>query len=93
MKVQRSSTRPFERSDVRNGSQMHLHGRWLVLVRSAWVLLVLFTVGLFVASLPVYFALFHTLCSVATQCFFGENTVGPPSHQGRWSLPLKERNA
>ena len=72
MNVQRSSTKTFERSDARHGSETRLHGRWLVLVRSAWVLLVLFTVGLFVASLPVYFALFHTVCSVATQCASGQ---------------------
>ena len=72
MNVQHSSISTLERPDMHERSEMHLHGRWLVLVRSAWVLLVLFTVGLFVASLPVYFALFHTVCSVATQCASGQ---------------------
>jgi len=49
-----------------------LRGRWLLLARSAWVLLVLLMMGIFVASLPVYFALFHTICSVAAQCANGQ---------------------
>jgi hypothetical protein len=49
-----------------------LRGRWLVMARSVWVLLVLLMMGIFVASLPVYFALFHTVCSVASQCASGQ---------------------
>lgn len=52
-----------------------LHGNRLILARITVVLLVLFAVGVFVASLPVYFALFHTLCSVATQCASGQLSV------------------
>ena len=46
--------------------------RWLFLARSVWVLLILLTLGVFVASLPVYFALLQTVCSVATQCASGQ---------------------
>src|SRR5438270_8435412 len=49
-----------------------LRGRWLLLARSVWGILVLLMMGIFVASLPVYFALFHTVCSVATQCASGQ---------------------
>jgi hypothetical protein len=49
-----------------------LYGRKLVLVRSTWALLVLFTVGLFVVSVPLYFALFQTVCSAAKQCASGQ---------------------
>ena len=45
---------------------------WLFLARSAWALLVLLTLGVFVASLPVYFALLQTVCTVATQCASGQ---------------------
>lgn len=42
------------------------------ILRGRWLLLVLLMMGLFVASLPVYFALFHTVCSVAAQCASGQ---------------------
>jgi hypothetical protein len=63
------STIPLKgRAEGLNPPETILHGRKLFLARSAWILLVIFTLGVCVASLPVYFALFHTLCSVATQC-------------------------
>lgn len=49
-----------------------LRGRTLLLVRSVLILLVLLMMGLFIASLPVYLSLFHTVCSVAAQCASGQ---------------------
>jgi hypothetical protein len=46
--------------------------RWLFLARSTFALLVLLTLGVFIASLPVYFALLQTVCTVATQCASGQ---------------------
>ncbi len=43
-----------------------LHGGWLILVRMAWIALVLFLLGMFIASLPASFATFKTPCSDTT---------------------------
>lgn len=51
-----------ERSpEARNnsGSETHLQGVWLVLARIVWVAVSVLAVGLFVASLPSYFAYLH----------------------------------
>jgi GAF domain-containing protein len=39
-----------------------LHGRWLAPARAAWLVVALATVGLFLASVPVYFAYLRTAC-------------------------------
>ncbi len=38
-----------------------LHGRWLLLARMVWIIVVLLALGLFVASIPSYFAYLHVL--------------------------------
>jgi signal transduction histidine kinase len=43
-----------------------LHGGWLILARVAWIALVLFLMGMFIASLPASFATFKTPCSDTT---------------------------
>jgi len=43
-----------------------LHGRWLLLARIVWVIVVLLTLGLFVASIPSYFAYLHILTATPT---------------------------
>jgi hypothetical protein len=40
-----------------------LHGRWLLLTRGVWITLVIFTLGTFFASLPVYLAQLQTPCA------------------------------
>jgi signal transduction histidine kinase len=44
-------------------AEMHLRGRLLVLARVAWVVIALLALGLFIASLPNYFAFLHVLCT------------------------------
>jgi hypothetical protein len=39
-----------------------LHGRWLVLARSAWVVLVALTLAIFLGSLPIYLDQLQTPC-------------------------------
>jgi hypothetical protein len=51
-------------------SYAHLHGRWIVLARVGWVGLVVLTLAIFFASLPVYVALRQTLCA-GTECAYG----------------------
>ena len=46
-----------------------LHGRWLLLARIVWVIVVLLTLGLFVASIPSYFSYLHILTATPTTDF------------------------
>jgi signal transduction histidine kinase len=47
-----------------------LHGRWIMLARGTWITLVVLTLAIFFASLPVYIALQQTLCA-GTECASG----------------------
>jgi hypothetical protein len=51
-------------------SYARLQGRRLVLARAGWVVLVVLTLTIFFASLPVYIALQQTLCA-GTECAYG----------------------
>src|SRR5260221_3267936 len=46
-------------------SYARLQGRWLLLARVGWGALVVLTLAIFFASLPVYLALLHTPCAGA----------------------------
>ena len=46
-----------------NATQMRLQGRWIVLARGLWITLVILTLAIFFASLPVYLALLQTPCA------------------------------
>jgi len=48
--------------DTRTETATTLHGRRLILVWIVWGLLVILTVGIFVAALPVYVGQLRTLC-------------------------------
>jgi hypothetical protein len=68
-----------ERSHV---SETSLSGYWLVLARIVWVVLVVFTLSTFIASLPAYFAQLQTVCSGATCAF----TYGQLTHSSAQEL-------
>jgi hypothetical protein len=51
-------------------SYARLHGRWIMLARGIWITLVVLTLAIFGASLPVYIALRQTLCA-GTECASG----------------------
>ena len=59
MNLQQSTTSTVEHPGARKEAEIHLQGAWLVLARIAWVTVSLLAVGLFVASLPSYFAYLH----------------------------------
>ena len=59
MNRQVSPTIDIERHGKRNGSGTPLQGAWLALARITWVAVSVLAVGLFVASLPSYFAYLH----------------------------------
>ena len=46
-----------------NATHTRLHGYWLVLIRGVWFALVVFTLGTFFVSLPVYIAQLQTICT------------------------------
>jgi hypothetical protein len=49
----------------------HLHGRWLLLIKIVWGVLVAIALGMFVVSLPGYIAQLQTLCTGAS-CSSGQ---------------------
>jgi hypothetical protein len=59
MNVQHNSTRTYDHPDVRNRSEISLHGRWLLLARVAWVVITILAIGLFVVALPSYYTYLH----------------------------------
>jgi len=66
-------TSTVERPSVRNESETRLHGRWLLLARGIWITLVVLTLAIFFASLPVYLALLQTPCA-GSACGFQQLT-------------------
>ncbi len=64
-----ASAHTAERFEPRSEIETRLHGYWLVLVRLVCLTLGVVSVGLFVASIPSYFASLHMLCKgTATAC-------------------------
>jgi hypothetical protein len=54
-------------------SYARLHGRWRLLARGGWITVVICTLGICVASLPVYLAQLHTPCA-GSACSFQQLT-------------------
>ena len=65
MNVQRSSTNTLERPGVRNRSEAHLQGRWLVLARMLWIAMVVLILALLVATIPAFSDDLHHACATA----------------------------
>src|SRR5258708_2607173 len=62
---------PTEMTESRERlSSARLQGRWLILARGLWITLVVLTLAIFGASLPVYIARQQTLCA-GTECTYG----------------------
>src|SRR5438270_11733253 len=49
----------------RSAPDTHLYGRWIVIARIAWGILVFLTLSIFIILLPSYFALLQTPCTNA----------------------------
>ena len=56
MHVQPSLTETTKSRSPRSAEDTRLHGRQLVLARVVWVAVVVFTLSIFLLSLPAYFA-------------------------------------
>src|SRR5712691_2416589 len=72
MSVQHAPTKTKKRSSALD---TRLHGRWLVLTRGVWLALVILTLGIFFASLPIYMAQLQTLCT-GTACGYEQLSPG-----------------
>jgi len=64
-----------------------LHGRWLVIVRIVWVAVVVFTLSIFILSLPAYFAQLQTVC-VCDTCVYAYGQLTPGTAQALQNLSL-----
>jgi len=71
MNVEHAPTAVTESRERR--SYTRLHGRWLVLARGVWLALVILTLAIFFASLPVYVAQLQTPCA-PTACQYQQLT-------------------
>ena len=68
MNLRQSSISTIEQFSAHNQSETRLQGRWLVLARLGWLLVVLFTLALFVGSLPVYSMRLQMPCVGTLEC-------------------------
>src|SRR6266849_3105544 len=75
MNLQQSPTIDIERSDVRNGSETRLPGRWLLIARVGWVVLTLLVLTLNAISIPRADALLQAVCQPGTVCISGLTTA------------------
>ena len=69
------STHTTMRPGQDNIGDTRLHGGLLVLLRGAWLTLVILTLGIFLASLPVYSAQLQTPCT-GTSCWYTQLSAG-----------------
>jgi hypothetical protein len=61
--------------EQRDERDTRLHGSWLVLMRVAWVVVVMLSVGLFIASVPLNFATSHAICTTASCSYSNQLTL------------------
>jgi hypothetical protein len=74
-------------SSSRSAKSTRLYGRWLFLARVVWVAVVVFTLSIFLLSLPVYFAQLQTVC-VGDTCVYSYGQLTPGSAQALQNLGL-----
>jgi hypothetical protein len=55
-------------------TETRLHGRWLLLARVSWVIVVVLALGLFVASISTDADYLHSLCSTSECLYNGQLT-------------------
>ena len=64
-------------------SYARLQGRWLLLAQGVWLTLVVLTLAIFLASLPVYVAQLQTPCA-GTACEYQQLTPGRSRRSKGW---------
>jgi len=73
MDVQHTLTESPNSSKLQDSADTRLHGRWLLLARVAWFMLVALALLVFIASLPVYIAQLYSVCT-GNACGIGQLT-------------------
>ncbi len=76
MHVQPSLMEITKSRSSRSAEDTRLHGRRLVLARVVWVAVVVFTLSIFLLSLPAYFAQLQTIC-VSDTCVYAYGQLTP----------------
>src|SRR5260370_18764355 len=71
MNLQQSPTVDIERSDVRNGSETGLNGRWLFFARTAWMTMAALIMGLNLIAIPSFYAIARLVCTSGPACAHG----------------------
>src|SRR6478672_4983615 len=87
MLVQPSLTETTKSHSPRGTEGTRLHGRRLVLARIVWVAVVVFTLSIFMLSLPAYFAQLQTVC-VGVTCVYAYGQLTPGTAQALHNLGL-----
>ena len=87
MHVQPSLTETTRSRSSRSAEGTRLHGRWLVIARVVWVAVVVFTLSIFLLSLPAYFAQLQTVCAGVT-CVYSYGQLTPGTAQALQNLGL-----
>jgi hypothetical protein len=87
MHVQPSLTETTRSHSSRGAEGTRLHGRRLVLARVVWVAVVVFTLSIFLLSLPAYFAQLQTVC-VGVTCVYAYGQLTPGTAQALQNLGL-----
>jgi hypothetical protein len=87
MHVQPSLTETTKSRSSRSAEGTRLHGRWLVLARIVWVAVVVFTLSIFLLSLPAYFAQLQIVCAGVT-CVYAYGQLTPGTAQALQNLGL-----
>src|SRR5215469_4588310 len=75
-------------SELHNNANTCLHGRWLLLLRVGWVVVVVLALGLFVASIPLYDAHLHLLCTGTADACTASGQLTPGDVQRLHELGL-----
>jgi hypothetical protein len=89
--TQMNAPTPLSKTRVSSGLQSventRLHGRWLVLAKLVWVVVVVFTLSIFMLSLSTYFAQLQTVCAGDT-CVYAYGQLTPGTAQALQNLGL-----
>ena len=72
---------------LRSTVSTRLHGHWLVSARVVWVVVVVFSLSIFIASLPAYYVQLQTICSGVT-CAYSYGQLTPGTAQALQNLGL-----
>jgi hypothetical protein len=68
MNIQQKVTESTQSSKLKDATDTYLSGRWLVVARMLWILLVAFSLSIFFVSLPILYAQLENVC-IGNECF------------------------